>query len=297
MMKCEFLRFLAGDGVELQGVLYSPDEGGDDRCVLHVHGLAGNFYENRFLDELAARLTRAGFCFMIFNNRGHDYISDLWKNEAGGLVPLRGGAAYEDFTGCLSDIEGALDLLRRRGLARICLQGHSYGCNKVIYFQYKKQSGIITTCALLSPCDIPGLQYEYLADRFDQVFEEATRQVESGGGESLLPELTYGAYPMCARTYVQQLRRDTVVDIFPYRKPDRDSTELAAIDRPLLFICGNDGDMLSGDPADTLNLLAKKATGCPQVKTAVIDGANHIYINREEVLSQTIVSWLVNVMP
>ena len=48
-MKQELVRINSIDGLEEVGLLYSPING-TDRIVIHVHGLNGNFYENRFLD-------------------------------------------------------------------------------------------------------------------------------------------------------------------------------------------------------------------------------------------------------
>lgn len=61
-MKQEFVRLYSADNIEMPGVLSSP-EGGSDTIVLHVHGLNGNFYENRFLDVLAKTYTEKGCAF------------------------------------------------------------------------------------------------------------------------------------------------------------------------------------------------------------------------------------------
>ena len=38
------------------------------------------------------------------------------------------------FTDCLLDIEGAINYAKEKGYKDIILEGHSYGCNKVIYY-------------------------------------------------------------------------------------------------------------------------------------------------------------------
>ncbi|MCA9369998.1 MAG: hypothetical protein H6774_00655 [Pseudomonadales bacterium] len=48
-MKVDFIRFNASDEVELQGWL--SNESGVT-AVLHIHGISGNGYQNRFLDAL-----------------------------------------------------------------------------------------------------------------------------------------------------------------------------------------------------------------------------------------------------
>lgn len=51
-MKQKLVRINSIDGIELPGILYTPDIS-TNKIVIHVHGLSGNFYENRFLDNLA----------------------------------------------------------------------------------------------------------------------------------------------------------------------------------------------------------------------------------------------------
>lgn len=47
-MKQELVRINSIDGIEQPGILYTPNEY-TNKIVIHVHGLNGNFYENRFL--------------------------------------------------------------------------------------------------------------------------------------------------------------------------------------------------------------------------------------------------------
>ena len=55
-MKQELVRINSMDEIEQPGILYIPDKT-TDKIVIHVHGLNGNFYENRFLDTLAKSYT------------------------------------------------------------------------------------------------------------------------------------------------------------------------------------------------------------------------------------------------
>lgn len=71
-MRTSFCRIYIKDGLELHGLLYKPDKK-TNKVVAHVHSMAGNFYENKFLDNLAKILTSNGIAFCPFNNRssGH----------------------------------------------------------------------------------------------------------------------------------------------------------------------------------------------------------------------------------
>ena len=72
-MKLELVRINSSDGIQLPGILYTP-ESNTKRIVIHIHGLNGNFYENNFLDEISKSYTNRGYAFLTFNNRGRGFI-------------------------------------------------------------------------------------------------------------------------------------------------------------------------------------------------------------------------------
>ena len=82
-MKQELVRINSIDGLEEVGILYSPSNG-TDRIIIHVHGLNGNFYENRFLDTISKVYTDNNYALLTFNNRGKDYITEMNKGNAFG---------------------------------------------------------------------------------------------------------------------------------------------------------------------------------------------------------------------
>ena len=127
-MKQELVRINSIDGLEEVGILYSPSNG-TDRIIIHVHGLNGNFYENRFLDTISKVYTENNYAFLTFNNRGKDYITEMNKGNEIAII----GGSLERFKECLLDIEGAINWAKDRGYKEIVLEGHSYGCNKVLY--------------------------------------------------------------------------------------------------------------------------------------------------------------------
>jgi predicted alpha/beta-fold hydrolase len=96
-MNTSFIRITTEDQLILQGLIYRPEQE-TKKAYLHIHGMAGNFYENRFLDSMAEQLTKSGYAFLAINTRGHDIIADF---------PLVGseekfkriGDAFEKFEG------------------------------------------------------------------------------------------------------------------------------------------------------------------------------------------------------
>ena len=75
-MKQTFLRSTTSDNLILQGLLSEPDIL-TGNLILHVHGMAGNFYENRFVDAMTKVYTEKGYSFLSINTRGHDFIADF----------------------------------------------------------------------------------------------------------------------------------------------------------------------------------------------------------------------------
>ena len=103
-MRQDLVRINSVDGIEMPGILYKPDND-TKRVVIHVHGLNGNFYENRFIDILAKTYTNINIALLTFNNRGKDYISEFIK---GNEIEIIGGC-LERFEDCVLDIDGAVN--------------------------------------------------------------------------------------------------------------------------------------------------------------------------------------------
>ena len=158
-MKQELVRINSIDEIEQPGILYTPNEN-TNKIVIHVHGLNGNFYENRFLDILAKSYTDKNYAFLTFNNRGRDFITELLKGNDFTVI----GGSLERFKDCILDIEGIVNWVKAKGYNEIILEGHSYGCNKVLYYYKHKKDDKIKKIVLLAPCDIPSEGKKFLSD-------------------------------------------------------------------------------------------------------------------------------------
>ena len=109
-MKQELVRINSIDEIEQPGILYTPNED-TYKIVIHVHGLNGNFYENRFLDVLAKSYTDKGYAFLTFNNRGRDFITELLKGNDFTII----GGSLERFKDCILDIDGVVNWVKEKG--------------------------------------------------------------------------------------------------------------------------------------------------------------------------------------
>src|SRR5690606_5581442 len=290
IMKTRFAIFQAKDGIVLHGLLFEPDE----RCqslVVHLHGMAGNFYENSFIPVLAEQYTENGIALLVFNNRGHDYICDLVRVVPGGTDSLKGGFAYESIEECLFDVEGALSYAARLGYERIVLQGHSSGANKIVYSMAQKLLNV-TGVALLSPCDDVGLHLDEVKDRRIQLKEQAQELVKAGTPEALMPLGTFYDYWLSAATYLACFEDGSVFDTFPYRDEDASFSMYSSIKVPIFVSCGTDGEYLLQSITEVREILSTKTSNTSRLSFEVIEGASHSYGGKEKELASRLVKWL-----
>lgn len=75
-MKTELVRFKTSDGLTLEGLLFLPNKK-TNKIIVHVHGSAGNFYENVFIDNFSKVYTDNGYALLTFINRGAEYQREM----------------------------------------------------------------------------------------------------------------------------------------------------------------------------------------------------------------------------
>lgn len=286
-MHATFVRLTTEDQLILQGLLYVP-ETPSHKAYLHIHGMGGNFYENRFLDVMADGLTHEGYAFFSINTRGHDTIADI---PLAGLQEAyrRVGNTFETFEECLFDIRAAIDDLARQGYTDITLCGHSLGAVKVAYYLAKTLDARINRLVLMSPADMIGLAEA--DEAFSTLTSAAHAMLASGKGEELLPGMLWGSYYLSAKTFLNLSTRGYPVDIFSVYDEQKSSL-LANIRVPTLVFLGEHDDAVTTSSPHALACLKQKAGSAASFETTVIDGANHGYFGKEKEMTETILEWL-----
>ena len=289
-MKTTFVDFTATDGVKLQGLLFEPAK----RCktiIVHIHGMAGSFYENTFIPIMAKYYSDNDLAFLAFNNRGHDYIADIVKFTPEGCEYILGGAAYETIEESIFDIEGAMSFVEELGYERIILQGHSSGANKIV-FSYSRKPLDAIGVILLSPCDDIGLHIDEVGDKRYEFMQLANTLVNNGTPDALMPENTYFSYLLSARTYKECFYEGSVLDAFPYRDDSAEFSMFGKVTAPLFVTFGTDGDYLLQSPETAQKMLMQKKSSRATLKFEVIEGASHSYTGKEAVLAEKIIEWI-----
>lgn len=282
-MKQELVRINSIDGIEQPGILYTPVNN-TDKIVIHVHGLNGNFYESRFIDTISKACVEKNYAFLTFNNRGRDFITELLKGNEFTVI----GGSLERFKDCILDIDGVLDWVKNKGYKEIILEGHSYGCNKVLYYYDKKKDKSIKKIVLLAPCDIPTECIKFLTtEEYNQAKVESTRLVKEGKENELIDFSIMCNGKIAAGTYYNDFLPDGEDDFIRYRDGGNGKSEvLSNIDIPVLVIFGTIDECVLTEPIDTVKKYLKN--NIRNCNIQIIEGADHDYKSRYEELKNII---------
>jgi pimeloyl-ACP methyl ester carboxylesterase len=290
-MEGKFVRWFTDDGLELQGLLCQPMGHALGKGILHLHGLAGNFYENRFIDWVGDAVTKRGYTFLTVNTRGHDYVADFLKRTDHELCSVQIGGAHETFEESEADIAAWLDFLEAQGCSDVALQGHSFGALKAVYYQSRRQDRRVTAMILASPPDMIGLQKAAHQNQFGAFLDLARARVDANQGRELMPTNALEGYPIDAETYLDFFGPQARTGIFDFHAPD-DFQELASLAVPILAFFGTVNEAVVGDIPKCLQLIkanARKSTLCD---TAVVEGAPHNYLGYERQVAHMIANWV-----
>lgn len=282
-MKQELVRINSIDNIEQPGILYSPNND-TNKIVIHVHGLNGNFYENRFIDILAKSYTDNNYAFLTFNNRGRDFITELLKGNDFTII----GGSLERFKDCILDIDGIVNWTKNKGYNEIILEGHSYGCNKVLYYYNHKKSDNIKKIVLLAPCDIPSEGKKFLSkEEYEKTKSDSTRLVREGKESVLIDFPVMANGKIAAGTYYYDFLPGGENDFFRYNDGVNGKSEiLNSIDIPTLIIFGDVDECVLTQPIDIVKeYLTNNINDC---NIQIIEGADHLYSGRYEDLGKVI---------
>ena len=282
-MKQELVRINSIDEIEQPGILYTPNED-TDKIVIHVHGLNGNFYENRFLDILAKSYTDKNYAFLTFNNRGRDFITELLKGNDYTII----GGSLERFKDCILDIDGVVNWVKEKGYKEIILEGHSYGCNKVLYYYNHKKDDSIKKIVLLAPCDIPSDGKKFLSEEeYNKAKEESTRLVQENKENELIDFPVMANGKIAAGTYFNDFLPNGENDFIRYVDGINGKSELLnSINIPTLVIFGDVDECVLTQPIDVVKQYLKNNLSNCNIQ--IINGADHSYTGKYEELGKVV---------
>ncbi len=291
-MKAETIHFKATDNVKLDGIIYKAEER-TKRILISTHGMITNCIKER--DEIIAKeIEKIKIDTLVYNNRGHDIMSFIKKQNGEETI---GGTAFEDVEECTNDIEGAITFCLEKGYKEIYLMGHSLGSTKTVYTYNKliennqktileKIKGII----LLSLIDIPTVLRIYLNTRYPEMLTYAKNMEREKMENILMPETAF-LYPISVKTFLKYARDYENINFARFSEKQYEFKELNKIKVPLMLRWGNIKEMILQKPEELCNNLKEKISN-KQLDIGYIDGANHSYRGKEEILAKEIKNFL-----
>lgn len=269
------------DGLRLPMVHFEVPK--KDICVIFIHGMCQTILDNYFATVCGNLLSKNNIGFIYEHNRGHSLENDILMKDG---TYKRCGCMYELFEDSILDIDLAITKAKELGYKRIVLMGHSYGCNKVIYYYYKKHPDILGMVLASAP-DVIGQHLLYQKD-YKKLIEEAKGNVLNDNGDKLLSNIIEDYMYMSSQTYYNWFSKDSNLDNLPVMGNSDNWYQFESIDVPILTFSGEE----ETDNYLHLDLLKEKAKNCLKFTYKYIDNANHFYINKENDISDLILKWL-----
>lgn len=272
----KMISFTTKDKLILEGCAFCGSKK-NNSCVIHVHGLAGNFYHSNLIHSMIKPYSKAGYDLITFNNRGAEYIKKFNKDD--GSKELI-GYTFENFTDCIYDIAAAVQYAKSK-YNKIILQGHSSGCQKIVY-ALSKIKITVDAVILISPCDDIGLaQNSFGLEKFKTMIEFA-----KNNKETLLPLDFFFNIPISNKTFLSHFGEDNKFDIFHYYDTTREFVELAKNELPTAVFFGDH------DLANNLPQIKNIYSRFSNYLFNLIVNADHKYHNQENILTKEICAFL-----
>ena len=284
----ELLSVVNAAGLVLDGIAFCPAAA--RLVVVHVHGSLGNFYQQPFLRVFANHLMRHGIALLAFNLTAHDGISE-------GYAPNRDmryvGGGLSRFDTCLDDLDALLRVARSI-CAQVVLQGHSLGCDRVLFYAQRRSAQI--PLILLSPCDSHRLQELWLDG--EQIAEQVARlssAVESSEPVVLLPAAEYGVNGPDGWTYSIPISRAALLSIItgpPFEILRLDDRSPGVVSNAPAFVYMGTEDAIRGATLDAMITHVRKLV--PSAQVLKIRG-DHSLDGCEGTVAERIVTWAYSV--
>lgn len=293
MKNTETIFFKAQDGVILNGIMYK-NSNKTEKIIISVHGMATNCIKKRD-EKIAQKANEINIDFLAFNNRGHDLVNYIKKESK--EKPELAGTAYEEIAESYEDIVGAINYAIEQGYKEIYIMGHSLGCTKTIYTYNKlieenekeileKIKGII----LLSLVDIPLAIQVYLKDEFPVMVTYAKNMKREKMENQLMPEESF-IHPISVKTFLRYAIENKDIDFARFSDKNYNYEELNNIKVPLFMRWGNQRELIIQE-ADKLCEQLKEKIKNDKLDIGYIDGADHSYTGKEEILANEIQNFL-----
>ena len=245
------------DGLMLPMVHFESKE--KDICVICIHGMCGTIVDNYFATVWGKILSEKNVGFIYEHNRGHSIEND---------------------------IDLAILTAKDKGYKKIILLGHSYGCNKVIYYYYKKYPNILGIILASAP-DMIGSHLLVETD-YKELLEEAKKNIDNNEPTKLLHKMIEDYMYMSSATYYNWYNENSNLNNLPVISNKEHWEQFETIEVPILTFSGSNEE----DYYLQLDLLKDKALNCKNFEYKIIEDAGHTYKNKELEVANLIFDWI-----
>lgn len=284
----QFVQTTTKDDLILQGLLAEPSKK-TDTVILHIHGMAGNFWENSFIKTMLSDYPKNNITFLTVETRGAELIRWLSTSDDKRLV----GNSYEIFEESIYDVDAWVNYLKSKGYKNIHLQGHSLGCSKIVYYQKIKNNSLIKSLLFISPADMMGLLVEpkYKAE-YERFLKEAKMLTKQGRENELLSEIHWTFARQSAKSFINFSFENDNLAIFNYYNPERGFKTINEITVPMLSILGTKDDGIATDAYKSTEMLKKNALKSKKFHGVVFDGAEHDFEGFEKKIVKEVLGFI-----
>lgn len=269
------------DNLKLPMVHFNSKE--KDICVIFIHGMCQTIIDNYFATVWGNVLSENNIGFLYEHNRGHSIENDIVMKDGSFK---RCGCMYEIFEDSIYDIDLAINKAQELGYKRFILMGHSYGCNKLIYYYYKKKTNILGLILASAP-DMVGLQLLRQKD-YKELLQEAKGNIDNGNPTKILSNLIEDYMYMSSGTYYNWFHENSNLDNLPVMNNSKNWYQFETIDVPILIFSGSN----ETDNYLHLDLLKEKAKSCNDFEYKYINDTDHFYNEKELEIGNIILNWI-----
>ena len=284
-MKTTPVRTSTEDNLILQGMLYEPNTS-TKKAVLFIHGIGGNYYQDTFIDVLAAKCTSNEHTFLSVNTRGHDEVSDIpLANTEDEYRTI--GSAYEFFDESIFDLKAWIQFLENHKYKEVILIGHSHGASKIAYYLGKQTDPRVTKVAFLAPIPIKIIQ---LSPNFKELVKVAFHMKKNGQKE-LMPIKILGTFDMSPDAFLHNMKNIESQNIFNIYDSSQHSL-LSEITQPMLTIMADKDKYQRFVPIPVMFEYINEKAVLSKVNTVIIEGSGHSFVGFEKVLAKILMNWV-----
>ena len=132
-----------------------------------------------------------------------------------------------------------------------------------------------------------------LGDKYKEMFEYAENKEKEGKLDELMPKESF-EHPISIKSYLRYFKYNSEIDFARFSDEEYDYKEINNIEIPLFLRWGNKYDLVIQNLDELIKMLKQKIQN-KKLDIGYIDGADHGYTDREEILSKEIKQFIVNI--